>query len=597
MVQSKKDSGDFYHPYVSNFAYNAAGAVTAMKFGNGRWESTQFNSRLQPTMIGLGSGPTSQNLLKLEYSYGTTQNNGNILSQTITVPTVGVNPGFVAEQEYTYDSLNRIKDATETISNAEIWKQAFVYDRYGNRNFDESETTTLIKNCGSSPNFTVCPADARVLNPEILASNNRLKADQDGDSINDYLYDTSGNTTRDAESRKFTYDAENKQVKVETVDGSGNPVATVGKYFYDGDGRRIKKIVPSTDEVTVFVYDATGKLIGEYSTEISQTPKVSYTTADHLGSPRILTDENGQVISRRDFHPFGEEVFTAERIAALGYQSDDVRQKFTGYERDNETDLDFAQARYFNSGFGRFSSPDSIFLSKQKMFDAQQWNLYSYVRNTPIRFTDPTGKYVCTSDVKKCEQFEKSRQEALKSDDADTVRGAKAFGDPSQKKGDKGDNGVYLQFADKLKGDRGGRVTRHEGGIEEDSNSDNGMRAAVDVTIQTDQIGNEEVLAHEGSHVADRQDFIRALAPDGSSDKANILNITLRDSERRAYKVSVGYVLRGNGTVNFGPCGVMDECKFKPGMSQTQIDRMIDDLLEKQYKNLDSVIFPEFKEQ
>src|SRR5690606_13314746 len=34
--------------YAQHFTHNAAGAVTAMQLGNGRWESTAFNSRLQP---------------------------------------------------------------------------------------------------------------------------------------------------------------------------------------------------------------------------------------------------------------------------------------------------------------------------------------------------------------------------------------------------------------------------------------------------------------------------------------------------------------------------------------------------------------------
>jgi RHS repeat-associated protein len=57
-----------------------------MRLGNGLWETTQFNSRLQPTQIGLGSGSQTQDKVRLDYSYGTTQNNGNVLSQTITVP-------------------------------------------------------------------------------------------------------------------------------------------------------------------------------------------------------------------------------------------------------------------------------------------------------------------------------------------------------------------------------------------------------------------------------------------------------------------------------------------------------------------------------
>jgi RHS repeat-associated protein len=156
------------------------------------------------------------------------------------------------------------------------------------------------------------------------------------------------------DSSSFTYDAENKQVKVETLNESGNPIATVGEYHYDGDGKRVKKYVPSTGETTIFVYDASKRLVAEYSTaaEPAATAKTSYLTNDHLGSPRILTDQLGQVISRHDYHPFGEE------IARQNYGSDSVRQKFTGYERDDETDLGSAQARVFRFCLRRFESPD-----------------------------------------------------------------------------------------------------------------------------------------------------------------------------------------------------------------------------------------------
>jgi len=43
-------------------------------------------------------------------------NNGNVTKQTITVPTVGQTPGFTAVQDYTYDSLNRLKSAVENIT-------------------------------------------------------------------------------------------------------------------------------------------------------------------------------------------------------------------------------------------------------------------------------------------------------------------------------------------------------------------------------------------------------------------------------------------------------------------------------------------------
>ncbi|MDM7920919.1 MAG: hypothetical protein QUS14_01355, partial [Pyrinomonadaceae bacterium] len=271
--------------YARHFTYNAAGAVTSMQLGNGRWESTVFNSRLQPAKIALGStgtGAQAHDLLKLDYGYGGANNNGNVLSQTITVPSVGQTPGFVATQTYSYDSLNRLKQATEAIGGSTSWQQTFTFDRYGNRNFDEANTTFEGFDKLCSNNTELCADLRKVLNPSANASDNRLSS-SDG-----YVFDPSGNTIRDPQSRRFTYDGEKNQVKVETLDLNGNPVSTVGEYVYDGDGRRIKKHVPSTGELTVFVYDADGKLLGEYSTIATPSPpKVSYTTADYLGSPRI----------------------------------------------------------------------------------------------------------------------------------------------------------------------------------------------------------------------------------------------------------------------------------------------------------------------
>jgi len=245
-----------------------------------------------------------------------------------------------------------------------------------------------------------------VFNPSISASTNRINLDQDGDSVNDYAFDAAGNTTNDAQMRKFTYDAENKQTKVETVNSSGTVTGTIGEYFYDGDGRRVKKRgwINGQWEETIFVYVASSRLVAEYSTNLSQTPQVAYLTNDHLGSPRINTDENGAVISRHDYRPYGEEV--TERTHSQ-YAADTIRKQFTGYERDNETELDFAQARYFNSGFGRFSSPDpyNMIFEKEKgrckvakrmiflrfIVQPQNWNRYIYVVNNPTNLTDPTG--------------------------------------------------------------------------------------------------------------------------------------------------------------------------------------------------------------
>lgn len=385
-VKSKKNASFGFFDYAKNFTYNPSGAVATMQLGNGRWETATFNSRLQITQIGLGVTDNTQNLLKLEFDYeganpGSTvgdRNNGSMREQKITVPTIGESDGFTAVQSYTYDGLNRLQSATEEIGESETWKQTFSYDRYGNRRFntESNYTTTLPESF-----------DPDIYNPTIATSNNRISNGQG------YTYDETGSLTEDAKGQRFSYDAESRQ---KTFFNSANTGSTPdATYHYDGEGRRIRKLTSS--ETTVFVYNALGQLVAEYAIQIEvENAQVSYLTMDTLGSPRVITDENGKVSSRRDFMPFGEEIAAeiGDRNADHGYVEDAVRQKFTGYEQDEESGLEFAQARYFNSGHGRFTSVDPLTASAT-IRDPQTLNRYTYALNSPYKFTDPLGLWAC----------------------------------------------------------------------------------------------------------------------------------------------------------------------------------------------------------
>lgn len=92
--------------------------------------------------------------------------------------------------------------------------------------------------------------------------------------------------------------------------------------------------------------------------------------------------------------PFGEEIVAmAETHRTPGDKygvGDGVRQKFTGYERDEETGLDFAEARYYYNNHGRFTAVDPL-LASGKSADPQTFNRYAYTMNRPLILTDPTG--------------------------------------------------------------------------------------------------------------------------------------------------------------------------------------------------------------
>ena len=361
--------------YVDSFSYWAHGPVKQLKLGNGLWEHTTFDpKRLQPTQIGLGTLSTNSTVLQLDYFYGTTDNNGNVQSQTITLP------GLSLTQTYQYDHLNRLTRAQET-GGANPWTQAYSYTdqqgnngQYGNRRIDAANTT---------PN--VLPQ----YNPTIDPATNRFTAGQG------YGYDFAGNLTSQP-GLAFGYDAENRQVSANS-DGSFGQSA----YFYDGEGRRVKKVSGSGTTSTIFVYNILGQLVAEYSNASQEGGGgTSYLTADTLGSPRVITCgenvagcANGAVRARHDYLPFGEEVGAGVggRTTAQGYSiNDGVRQKFTSKERDTETGLDYFEARYYSSVQGRFTSPDP---AGPDPLNPQTLNKYRYSLNNPLRYVDPDGKY------------------------------------------------------------------------------------------------------------------------------------------------------------------------------------------------------------
>ncbi len=153
----------------------------------------------------------------------------------------------------------------------------------------------------------------------------------------------------------------------------------------------MKKLLASGEQ-TLFIYDAMGQLAAEYTSGQFAHSGTRYLTVDHLGSIRAVTSQEKTVLARRDYLPFGEEIPPPLGGRTSVWAADAaLLQKFTGKERDSETGLDYFEARYLSSAQGRFTGGDEP-LVDQQADDPQSWNLYSYVRNNPLRFIDPTGQ-------------------------------------------------------------------------------------------------------------------------------------------------------------------------------------------------------------
>src|SRR5262249_46378118 len=145
-----------------------------------------------------------------------------------------------------YDPLNRLKSVTELSytkgpSGADIYqgvfRQAFLYDRWGNRTIDQANTVGAV----NKKAYTVDTAT------------NRL-TQVDGAPMS---YDAAGNQTNDGSGQRV-YDGENRMVDAYNIGG-----VRVSWYVYDAEGRRVVRTVGS--QGTWQVYGVGGELLAEYA--------------------------------------------------------------------------------------------------------------------------------------------------------------------------------------------------------------------------------------------------------------------------------------------------------------------------------------------
>jgi RHS repeat-associated protein len=119
------------------------------------------------------------------------------------------------------------------------------------------------------------------------------------------------------------------------------------------------------------------------ATAPSSTSDIYYYFSDALGTARVITASDGTVCYDADLYPYGG-------VRAYNLNCAPNRM-FTTYERDPESNNDYAMARYYSSRLGRFMSPDPTGISLGNINDPQSLNLYSYVRNNSTSMADPSG--------------------------------------------------------------------------------------------------------------------------------------------------------------------------------------------------------------
>ena len=137
-----------------------------------------------------------------------------------------------------------------------------------------------------------------------------------------------------------------------------------------------KKIIQILSALLLIAVAATGQASVESTT---------YILTDHLGSPILATDENGDVKWREDYQPFGTQIINEDGNNAAG---------FTGHLDDKTLNVTYMQGRWYHPEMGRFMAIDPVGFVEES---PGSFNRYAYVSNNPFKFVDPDGEWQITA--------------------------------------------------------------------------------------------------------------------------------------------------------------------------------------------------------
>ena len=203
-------------------------------------------------------------------------------------------------------------------------------------------------------------------------------------------YDQNGNQTSRPGGDTLVFDAANRLASYT----AGSDTTT---FAYDADGARIVRDEGATETIYVggiyetdgsekrSYYSFAGQVVA-YRLQASSTDERYYLISDHLGTNTHQITYSDSSRSSQYYLPYGGN----RGVSGGGLDTD---RTYTGQVSDETlTGLMFYNARYYDPLLRRFISPDTIVPDPG---NPQDLNRYSYVRNNPIRYSDPTGHDAC----------------------------------------------------------------------------------------------------------------------------------------------------------------------------------------------------------
>ena len=341
------------------YAYNANDLLTTLSVGGVALMNLTYDTLMRRAQKNLTGTATKQAI----YTY-------NLADELTSLNNKISGGATISKHDYTYDNVsNRL---THVITAAANKNYTYIYNNiYELTGVTGSETSA----------YAYDKLGNRITaNGTAYATNNLNQYTTVGGVARSY--DNNGNLTGDG-ANTYGYDVESR---LKTFSKTG----TTASYKYDAFNRRVSKTVNST--TIYYVYDgddiieersSTGALNADWvhgdnidePLTMKRGANTYYYFADGLGSIRQLTNAAGAV----------QEAYTYNSYGLLAAAPGIVNPfTYTGREYDSESGNYYYRARTYSPVLGRFLQRDPI-----GYYDSM--NIYKYVHNNSIRYTDPFG--------------------------------------------------------------------------------------------------------------------------------------------------------------------------------------------------------------
>lgn len=278
--------------------------------------------------------------------------------------------------DYSFDDLGRLLSLLDARGAETINTQTYTYDAVGNRT---SYTSGFAQPLSTQPTVNVIDPDSdRMLQRGAVT----------------YTYDQAGNRlteTGPEGTATYSWDTRGRLTSIAAPDGTTT-------FRYDWVGNLIEKTTTNPaggssesyvlDEITNVAYQhasdgprfsvLSGSGIDQHYAVVGEDGGVEFGLMDALNSTLATVDETGAIAGRFLYEPYGETAVSGNTVYPF---------RFTG-RTPAVGDLYYYRARYYDPVAGRFVSEDPI------GFAGGDVNLYRYVQNSPLMFSDPTGEAV-----------------------------------------------------------------------------------------------------------------------------------------------------------------------------------------------------------